>query len=115
MCLQCHQGISDAEVERQLRGSLSEPKYELWNATSLNHLIISLCGYNGYECSELSYQLLKGFINFCKNNKEAIPSIVQLEGQIDKMREFIVNGKRDGILEDDLKHGVREKIFNISN
>ena len=82
MCLSCHTAFSDSDTEEQLRNALSDPKYELWNSTSFNHIIIAALGYNGSASRELAITLLNNFNEYLKAQRYAIfrwlPTMVSL-------------------------------------
>ena len=68
MCIKCHQNMSDEMVKKQLMESLDNPRFELWNMTSLNHLMLSMSGHNGREVAILSYELLKMYDSWLKES-----------------------------------------------
>ena len=67
MCWMCHQ--PDETVKEQILSSLENPRYESWNSTSLNHLMISLMGCNGFEVSELAHKLWAGYISWARETQ----------------------------------------------
>ena len=69
MCLDCHQNLPNDVVISQLKESIKDPKYELWNETSISHLLLSRLGMNGKEAQELSKKILNNYIEWKQNNK----------------------------------------------
>ena len=70
MCLQCHSKMSDQQMVEQLLSALKEPRYEQWNTTSINHMLITACGYNGLEARALSLRLLSGFLAWYRSQAD---------------------------------------------
>lgn len=66
MCLSCHQGLSDDVIKQQLTDSLVNPKYEVWNSTSLSHIRISMTGINGKEVQEVATKLYEAYIQWAE-------------------------------------------------
>ena len=58
------------ETLRQLRETIENPRYEVWNGTSLSHLFINATGIDGSECRILSLRLLDGYISFMERNAD---------------------------------------------
>jgi len=58
--------MSDEKIESDLTKSLNEPKYEVWNGTSIYHLLWSAIGLNGINNQNLSIQLLNGYVEYKK-------------------------------------------------
>jgi hypothetical protein len=79
MCFDCHQKISNDSILEMLKEVIKEPKYELWNSTSVDHLIIARSGYNGNECAELAKKILDNYIDNNQNNKNMIDYINKFE------------------------------------
>lgn len=68
MCLHCHQQLTNEEVLRQMQGTLVDPKFNEWNETSINHLIITMLGYNGKECAAIAKEISENFLQWKKSN-----------------------------------------------
>lgn len=108
MCLFCHQSMPDETVKKQLLQSVENPQFELWNATSLNHLIISVVGFNGYEVSDLAYKLVKDYIAW-KNDD----SLKDFEEKIEKLHSYVISGKEKGITDEELKEASKNIMENV--
>lgn len=95
MCLQCHKSLSDEHVLNDLRDSVAIPKYEVWNMTSVSHLIIASLGTNGHgEPQDLANQLLEGYAQWSDNqNRSVIHSLlsrfIEIPTQTSALREKI--------------------------
>ena len=89
MCLLCHQNMSDETIKQQILESLEDPKFEVWNSTSISHLTISLCGFNGYEVSDLSYRLFTNYISYLKDKGEDITNLETLINMISNRSIFL--------------------------
>lgn len=61
MCLQCHAGLSEADVIASLRDGIANPEYEKWNTTSFGHTLISVKGVDGLDAQALAKELIEGF------------------------------------------------------
>lgn len=125
MCLSCHQGLSDEEVISQLKDSIKDPQYELWNETSISHMMISGMGTNGMEAQKLAIQLLDGYVNWKKNNKYSSdgtffgnPNVEYVELVIEEMNKKIAYFKENNFSQQQilemLNHGENgfEKLEN---
>ena len=64
MCYQCHQGLSNKKIKEQLEESIKNPRFELWNSTSISHLNIIESGYNGEENKILAKKLLVNYYSW---------------------------------------------------
>jgi hypothetical protein len=64
MCWLCHSKLTNEEVISQLKESLANPQYEVWNSTSIAHIIYSMYGANGKEAASLALQLFQGAMEF---------------------------------------------------
>jgi hypothetical protein len=80
MCFLCHFKLSANDVVKQLKDSVKNPRYEVWNSTSLSHLNISASGFDGPEARTLALRLLSGFIKWAKENNRDILAIKDAEG-----------------------------------
>lgn len=87
MCLKCHSGISNQQVIDSLRENLTNPKFEVWNTTSIGHLMIVACGYNGLTARKLAMELLSKYVNWLNitNENNLIP-----EEERVKIREILI-------------------------
>jgi len=64
MCFQCHMGLTDEQITRQLRVSLDDPHFDKWNTTSVSHVAIAGTGHNGEKARELGLELMQKFIEW---------------------------------------------------
>lgn len=70
MCLQCHKGLSNDTIIKQIKESLSSYEhYDQWNPVSIHHLIIAAVGVNGPIAQKLSVKLLIKYYRWKKVNK----------------------------------------------
>ena len=114
MCWSCHQRISDEVVIQQLKDSLENPTYEVWNKTSISHLFISLTGCNGYEASEITYKIFQGYINWIIENNYSSKEVIQdFRNKIDQITDLVKTQKENGLSNEELKeiaHSVIESL-----
>jgi len=68
MCLDCHNNLSDDQIQKQLENALRNPQFEKWNSTSVNHMKIAASGHNGLKCKLLAEQLLEEYEQWKKFN-----------------------------------------------
>ncbi len=95
MCRECHNNFTNGEVVRQLQLVVRNPDFEMWNTTSVSHLLIAASGRNGTHASNLANTLLDNFEIFLqgKPNKylprtglEPMYSIAELQ-QLRQMQD----------------------------
>ena len=110
MCWMCHQNMSDEVVRQQLRSSLENPRYEVWNSTSLSHLMISLMGANGYEASELAYKLYEGFISWVRETQNTLESLEESLKPMKMIRDGVQECKAKGMTEEQLKGEIHKSM-----
>jgi hypothetical protein len=113
MCWVCHQQQPLEETKRQYLETLKEPKFEVWNMTSMSHLMLSISGVDGYEISDIALELFKNYINWLSEKEpEATESINSLKEMyillFDKMKEY----RDSGVTEEELRKLVTEKMHN---
>ena len=112
MCLKCHQHISDETVVSQLTDSLTNPKFEKWNETSISHLCLAYMGLNGETASNIASQLLKNYIDWKSNNPDELdgtffgnPTVTQVKKMIhgsDRVKEYFKNNNINS--SDEIRH-----------
>jgi len=111
MCWACHQQIPKEETKRQYLASLENPQFEVWNGTSVSHLMLDVSGYNGYEISDLAFQLFRDYISWIEENNTNEPEAVQvLKETFELMSNAMKKLKDDGTTEEKLKNSIIEKM-----
>ena len=112
MCWMCHQNMPDETVKEQLLSSLENPRYECWNSTSLNHLMLSLMGCNGFEVSELAHKLWTGYISWAREtqNNGNMTSLQSMLDNVTIISEGLQKCKAEGLTDEQLKDKVREAM-----
>lgn len=60
--------MDNQTVLEQLKEALDDPKFEMWNETSINHLLIASTGYNGPEAKQCADELVKKYISWKELN-----------------------------------------------
>lgn len=117
MCRQCHSTFTDEQILAQLRESIDDPKYELWNTTSLSHMLICIEGHNGAEAHELGLKLANGFCDWYlgmtngaweyvttympSNGIESFPHSTEIRAMIDAAVDTYENGVHTNAKSDD--------------
>ena len=101
MCIKCHSGIPDEEVERQLS---EQNDFAVWNTTSLSHVTIAAMGANGPRASQLAEDLLKQFREWKLSNPSkndgcffGPPSIEQVDSALEGLKNLKESLKSAGI------------------
>jgi hypothetical protein len=64
----CHSSIEYEQIKKSYEQTLNEPRYEIWNETSLGRLYNSASGSDGLEIQILAIQILKGYYQWYKDN-----------------------------------------------
>lgn len=95
MCLKCHQGLSNAQIESQLIDALQEPHFSEWNGTSIHHMAIAGFGVNGPAAQKYAIELLRRYIEYKKTNVSkgdgtffGNPTHTIVQTQLDKVIKF---------------------------
>ena len=62
MCLKCHLGLSDSIVCSEMQEELDNGtiNFNIYNSTSISHIIIACSGYNGLEVRNKAIKVLPG-------------------------------------------------------
>lgn len=119
MCYTCHMGLSDEIVISQLKCELDDPKFEDYNTTSLNHILLCIFGFNGEEAHNLANELAERFYEWFlgktygiwqyfylyKPGSEVFPHSNQIRSDIIKANEFY----------DDNKNKTKEALITSYN
>lgn len=87
MCLQCHSGLSDEFVLKDLKKALEQKNYDIFNKTSICHILYAAVNYNGEEVKEVGIQLLEEYNMWSKQNNELCFGF-NLEGILEKIKEL---------------------------
>lgn len=69
MCISCHGTPEDTLKELTNIYSTKDYKFNDWNTTSVNHLIISMSNHDGPKCKEIATKILKEFVKWYEKNK----------------------------------------------
>ncbi|XWV25430.1 putative ORFan [Tupanvirus deep ocean] len=127
MCLRCHQSMSNEQVENDLANTQSDPKFEVWNATSLSHLTIAAFGLNGPTAQKYAMELFEKYIEYKKNHPNGnddtffgSPSHTSAKKQLDKINQFVKISNDNKLTDKDIRtmiyHGDSEegqKIYQL--
>ena len=70
MCIHCHQGLGDERIIVMFRESIDNPRFEVWNSTSVNHMFIAAANVNGPIAKKLALELLEKFIEYAETPSE---------------------------------------------
>ena len=70
MCLKCHLQLDDNTILEQLTRALEQKNYELFNGTSVSHIILAGYGINGFKTKEIAINLLIDFNKWTKKNNK---------------------------------------------
>ena len=111
MCRSCHDSLSDAIIKKQLEDALIDPKFEVWNSTSLSHIMLAMSGYNGYEVSEIAQQLFRNMIEYLKSDG---PDAEDLNKIVDAVAADIQKCRDEGLTNEQLKEKVRHMISSTN-
>ena len=98
MCYSCHIKLSDEEIKKQLSNLENIDKsFNIYNSTSLSHLILSSSGYNGIENRNLALNIIIKYYhwNINKNkiiDNDKVSSIIGylLNNTIDKNKNDLI-------------------------
>jgi hypothetical protein len=63
MCQQCHDNLktSNEDTYRFLLSTLQDPKFHLWNSTSLSFILFAIEGQDGDNCHKIGNILVERF------------------------------------------------------
>jgi hypothetical protein len=81
-------GMSDQTILSQLNDSLANPKFEVWNTTSLSHLYLAGLGVNGKEASDKAILLLRRFLEYLYEGKPQYISKDKVQRMLVKIDEL---------------------------
>ncbi len=98
MCIQCHQGLSDAAVVQQIKEAFQYPHFEQWNTTSVSHMYIAYSGVNGREAQILAGQIIEKLIQWSRaNNRSSVEDslIPDPFANIDNIERAYLKMKKD--------------------
>ena len=68
MCIRCHSGLSDAFVLKEFTDTLKKKPYEIFNKTSINHILFAALNYNGEQTKNIAIKLLEEYNEWAKIN-----------------------------------------------
>lgn len=110
MCLVCHQGLSDSDVENQLLEILNTKNFENTNVTSISHMSIAGFGLNGPLAQKRAIQLMEEYITWKQNNKSSsdndffgTPSADLVQEQLAEVHKFNEISIKNNLTKDDIK------------
>jgi len=103
--------MSTETTKQQYIKAIDNPQFELWNSTSISHLMISIMGHDGYEVSDLAYQLYKKYINWRKELKNKNRDLNDFSEKVEKMYSYVKSSKEKGITDEELKEYVKKEII----
>ena len=120
MCLQCHQGISDETILQQFKESLTNPHFEMWNSTSLNHIFIGLLGVNGREVQAYSDQLIVNLLAWSRTKYSLSYRgfVIALHKNIKDMPNWLIKTdeekvkRKDEVFHNDLLTNMIKEVEN---
>lgn len=110
MCIKCHNNMSDVEIQKNLEGTNSS-NFDLFNMTSIVHLIFSSSGYNGEENRRLSINLLIKYYNWNINNHKTLISSENLDKIVNYLQNNKITGKNETELLDYISYFKELNIF----
>ncbi|XWV26758.1 hypothetical protein QJ857_gp0296 [Tupanvirus soda lake] len=127
MCLRCHQSMTNEQVENDLANTRLDPKFEVWNATSLSHLTITAFGLNGPRAQKDAIELFEKYIAYKKDHPKdnddsffGSPSYANAKKQLEKINQFIKIVNENNLTNMDIRtmlyHGDSEegqKIYQL--
>tara|TARA_Y100000741_G_scaffold169364_1_gene128271 strand:+ start:750 stop:1100 length:351 start_codon:yes stop_codon:yes gene_type:complete len=109
MCIRCHSGLSDTKVLEDLTNALKTKQYEIFNKTSINHILFAALNYNGEQTKKIAIELLEEYNEWAKiNNPKCFGfNLTEIIKQIYK-----VNYTQEEII-DDINHCNGTKLYAI--
>lgn len=70
MCYKCHGTPENTQKELTTLLKSKDFKFNIWNTTSVNHLLISMSNHDGLECRNLAIQIYKKYLEWYEENKK---------------------------------------------
>ena len=115
MCILCHFKFTSEEIRSQLEPSLTDPKFEVWNSTSVSHILLSTTGLDGPQAKEISQTLLERYIAWAEVNPNLYSKSSLMETNLGVLKEKLRNAKSTPQPEDwqDRRQQVINEIGNL--
>jgi len=111
MCIVCHEGLSDSDIEEQLLNVLNTLNFKETNATSISHFSLVALGVNGPIAKERALKIIEAYIEWKKENKLendnnffGQPSADLVQEQLDKIRMFNEISVANNLTDVDIKN-----------
>lgn len=108
MCLLCHNAMSDETVKKQLQEALEDPQFEVWNMTSISHIMLSMSGMNGFEVAYIAQELFRNYIGWHKERSDNETAIKSLEITLGGFETIIQKAQENGYTDEQLKEAVKK-------
>jgi len=95
MCYSCEQKFQN---EGELLQSLVNPKFVLWNGSSISHLILIFIGFNDEKCSKLASKLIDNYIKYKQEfptnddwffGHPSAQSVIKLKESAQKLKPYV--------------------------
>ena len=61
MCIKCHSGLNNESVYNDLNNALNNESYDVFNKTSICHILYGSLNYNGEDVKKISIELLENY------------------------------------------------------
>jgi len=113
MCKSCHSGLSDESVISQLQTAVNNPKFEVWNETSISHMYIAAVGANGPTAQKLAKQLLDRYVQWKEQNSFESdgsffgnPTVDYVKKVIDEVDVAVNKFNKLGYTKEQIRHDV---------
>lgn len=117
MCLQCHSGLSDSIVLEQLKESLDNPNFKVWNETSISHVSLAAIGVNGKEAQKVGRQLLINYIMWKRENKNPAdgtffgnPTVEYVKEVLDNVNNSVQKFKDERLSYEQIKQRIFQQL-----
>lgn len=111
---------TDQETVEQLQRTLDNPRFELWNVTSVMHILSDLSGTHGLQAAELALQIMRMYFEHVQMQEHALngaeyAGIMEALAQADaKFEEWRNSGKTDEEIKENAK-GALQAAFIQGN
>jgi len=113
MCIRCHSNLNDENVKKSLLNIVEgNAQFEVWNSTSVSHIIIAGTGYNGCEIRKLGIKSLELYNEWLINNPTKILHNTLNPTYIKKIIHNIKNTSIKHNNTDDLINKI-DSIYNV--
>jgi hypothetical protein len=115
MCIQCHQLLSDETILRQLTEELATPNFEVWNGTSISHLVLAVTGVNGTETQDLAINLIDQYQQWAQTNtnSQRAQYATEVSAYSKKIRDKVLEqGLTQDQIKTDIFHNHDNNIFS---